>query len=138
MKVHVTCPIHRDWVWSSNIEVRLPEVRSWYVKQMWTQLPEIVINTSYVCLLSGYHRTVAAIGWRPNSLVVGSWEIKLSLYVCCVRGVTRQWRITTICSGGDTTRLPVIELIITNNSNNFICIAVYTKALYRFTIKKRK
>ena len=74
MKVHVTCPIHRDWVWSSNIEVRLPEVRSWYVKQMWTQLPEIMINTSYVCLLSGYHRTVAAIGWRPNSLVVGSWE----------------------------------------------------------------
>ena len=25
-----------------------------------------------------------------------------------------------------------------NNNNNFICIAVYTKALYRFTIKKRK
>ena len=23
-----------------------------------------------------------------------------------------------------------------NNNNNFICIAVYTKALYRFTIKK--
>ena len=25
-----------------------------------------------------------------------------------------------------------------NNNNNFICIAVYTKALYRFTIKKKK
>ena len=25
-----------------------------------------------------------------------------------------------------------------NNNNNFICIAVYTKALYRFTIRKRK
>ena len=25
-----------------------------------------------------------------------------------------------------------------NNNNNFICIAVYTKALYRFTIKKEK
>ena len=25
-----------------------------------------------------------------------------------------------------------------NNNNSFICIAVYTKALYRFTIKKRK
>ena len=23
-----------------------------------------------------------------------------------------------------------------NNNNNFICIAVYTKALYRYTIKK--
>ena len=27
---------------------------------------------------------------------------------------------------------------IHNNNNNFICIAVYTKALYRFTIKKKK
>ena len=25
-----------------------------------------------------------------------------------------------------------------NNNNNFICIAVYTKALYRFTIKKKR
>ena len=25
-----------------------------------------------------------------------------------------------------------------NNNNNFICIAVYTKALYRFTIKKKE
>ena len=25
-----------------------------------------------------------------------------------------------------------------NNNNNFICVAVYTKALYRFTIKKKK
>ena len=25
-----------------------------------------------------------------------------------------------------------------NNNNNFICIAVYSKALYRFTIKKKK
>ena len=25
-----------------------------------------------------------------------------------------------------------------NNNNNFSCIAVYTKALYRFTIKKKK
>ena len=29
-------------------------------------------------------------------------------------------------------------LINNNNNNNFICIAVYTKALYRFTIKKGK
>ena len=138
MKVHVTCPIHRDWVWSSNIEVRLPEVRSWYVKQMWTQLPEIMINTSYVCLLSGYHRTVAAIGWWPNSLVVGSWES--SNYHC----MYVVWGGSSDSDGSRrsvlvvTTRLPVIELIITNNSNNFICIAVYTKALYRITIKKRK
>ena len=27
---------------------------------------------------------------------------------------------------------------INNNNNNFICIALYTKALYCFTIKKRK
>ena len=57
----------------------LPEVRSWYVKLMCTWLPEVMINTSYVCLL------------------------------CCERGVTRQWWIMTICSGGDTTRLAVIE-----------------------------
>ena len=25
-----------------------------------------------------------------------------------------------------------------NNNNNFICIAVYTKALYRFAIQKKK
>ena len=31
-----------------------------------------------------------------------------------------------------------VYIPINNNNNNFICIAVYTKALYRFTIKKRK
>ena len=30
------------------------------------------------------------------------------------------------------------ELWNTINNNNFICIAVYIKALYRFTIRKRK
>ena len=28
--------------------------------------------------------------------------------------------------------------LLNNNNNNFICIAVYAKALYRFTIKKKK
>ena len=33
---------------------------------------------------------------------------------------------------------PLLHVNNNNNNNNFICIAVYTKALYRFTIKKRK
>ena len=30
----------------------------------------------------------------------------------------------------------IVCIMFNNNNNNFICIAVYTKALYRFTIKK--
>lgn len=36
VKVHVTCPIHRDWVWSSNIEVSLSTRSQVMIKQMWT------------------------------------------------------------------------------------------------------
>ena len=31
-----------------------------------------------------------------------------------------------------------VHCLLNNNNNNFIRIAVYTKALYRFTIKKKK
>ena len=36
------------------------------------------------------------------------------------------------------TRSALVLVNNNNNNNNFICIAVYTKALYRFTIKKKK
>ena len=61
-----------------------------------------------------------------------------------VGGLERFYPLTMILSGSliIISRNYVLMMCIKNNkknnNNNFICIAVYTKALYRFTMKKKK